>query len=358
MEAVGVDTESDSFFHYFEKVCLLQISAPDGRVGLVDPLAVRDLSALGPLMADPKVTKIFHAADNDVALLKRDYGFSFSGMFDTHVAARLCGRLELGLEKLLERELGVRLPKSLQRCDWSRRPLTPEQEHYAAEDVRHLFVLRDRLCDALRAAGREAWAVEESEALGELGPAAHREGADFRKAKGAQTLSTRQLAALRELFRARDEWARRADLPLFKLVGDEALVELAVRCPKDVGAIGRVRGLSERLAIRRGPEIVEAVRRAEAVTEEELRPPPRPQRVRMKPEACRRIDKLKRWRSAAAPAAGLDPGVLLPQRVIEKIAIDPPASLEALAALPGVRRWRASAFGPEILAALSSPRRA
>lgn len=352
--ALSVDTESDGFYHYFEKICLVQLADPSGQVALVDPLAVRDLSALAPLMTDPAVEKVMHSAENDIALLKRDFQFEFASVFDTHVAARLCGRMELGLDKLYERELGVTHFKTLQRCDWSRRPLSAAQEHYASEDVRHLVALRDRLRGELRALGREAWAAEECDALRATATALHREPPDFMKAKGAFDLSPRDLAVLRELFALRDEWSRKADLPPFMVANDEALVTVALRRPADQRSLARVPRLPARLKDRRAADVLAAVRRGEAVPEKDLPRRTRNPRLRMAWEASARVDRLKAWRAQAAAKAALDPGVLLPQRLIERIAIDAPADEAALAAVPGIRRWRVDAFGGEILSAAVS----
>lgn len=305
-------------------------------------------------MADPKMEKVLHGADNDIMLLKRDFKFEFVSVFDTQVAARFAGRLELGLQAVLEKEFGVRLSKSLQRCDWSRRPLTPPQEKYAAEDVAHLVALRDRLLPELRARGREAWAREEGEALGRLAPAPVREPSDFLRAKGAFELDGRALAVLRELFALRDEWARNADLPLFKIVGDEPLVDLAQARPHDAHGLSKIRGLSSYIKGRRAPDILGAIRRGEAVPEKDL--PTRTWTSRPKPVAgySKRVDRMKAWRVDAAKKAELEPGVLLPQRLIERIAIDRPADMAALAAIPDIRRWRADNFGAEILEAAKS----
>lgn len=350
--ALALDTESDSFFHYFEKVCLLQIADDRGRAFLVDPLQLKDLSALAPLMADPRIEKLLHGADNDIALLKRDFKFEFASVFDTQVGARFAGRTELGLQAVLETEFGVKLSKSLQRCDWSRRPLSRPQELYAAEDVSHLVALRDRLLPDLRARGRESWAREEGEALARLAPAPVREPSDFLKAKGAGELDGRALAVLRELFALRDEWARRADLPLFKIVGDEPLLALAQRKPTDARALGQIRGLSSHLKGRYAPDLLGAIRRGVAVAEDQL--PTRTWTHRPKPVAgySKRVDRIKAWRVDAAKRVGLEPGVLLPQRLIERISIDHPSDLAALQAIPDIRRWRADNFGPEILAAV------
>src|SRR6266571_1837177 len=166
--AVAVDTEADSLHHYPGKLCLLQIADDAGRAHLVDPLALPTLAPLGPLFADPRIVKVFHASDNDLAYLKRLYGFTVVSLFDTGVAARFLGAKALGLDGLLREYLGVEPVKSRQKDDWSRRPLTAEQEAYALDDVLHLLALRARLLDELRAKDRDAWVEEECAALAAL----------------------------------------------------------------------------------------------------------------------------------------------------------------------------------------------
>jgi ribonuclease D len=302
-------------------------------------------------MADPGIEKILHAAENDVALLKRDFGFAFASVFDTELAARLCGRAKSGLDSLLEAEMGIRHSKELQRSDWSRRPLSPPQERYAADDVRHLATLRDRLREELRAKGREAWLLEEGTAVAAAPPAPVREPADFFRLKGAWELSPRDLAVLRELTRMREEWAQRLDRPLFKVCGDGPLVEIAVRKPRDQAGLGAIKGMPRGLVERRSREILDAVRKAEGIADSELPVRERTRGPRMKWEASRRVDRLKAWRLEAAARLGLDPGLLLPQRLIERIAIDAPADLAALEAVPEIRRWRIEALGAELLGA-------
>src|SRR5713101_2683488 len=154
---LAIDTEADSLHHYPGKLCLVQIADDAGRAHLVDPLALPTLAPLGPLFADPRIVKVFHAADNDLAYLKRLYGFTVVSLFDTAVAARLLGASALGLDGLLRDYLGIEPGKSRQKDDWSRRPLTPEQEAYALNDVLHLGALRSRLLEELAARGRAAW---------------------------------------------------------------------------------------------------------------------------------------------------------------------------------------------------------
>src|SRR5512136_1599755 len=165
--AIGLDTESDSLYHHFEKVCLVQLATDRGESFLVDSLSVRDLSPLAPALADPALVKVLHGADYDVTTLKRDFGFSFASLFDTMIAARLLGKSEIGLAAVARDELGVTLTKASQKDDWSRRPLTPRQEAYALTDVEHLVVLRQRLEEKLSALGRLGWLREECAAVAE-----------------------------------------------------------------------------------------------------------------------------------------------------------------------------------------------
>src|SRR5262245_12966508 len=113
---IAVDTEADSLYHYFEKVCLLQISTPADPF-ILDPFALTDLGRLAPVMADPGIEKVFHAAGYDLYSLRRDYGFEFRNLYDTHVAAQLAGHEQLGLDSLLEKLLGIAHSKGRQRDD-------------------------------------------------------------------------------------------------------------------------------------------------------------------------------------------------------------------------------------------------
>ena len=124
---VAVDTESDSLFVYYEKVCLIQISA-DGQSYVIDPLETGDLSELNDIFSSPEILKIFHAAEYDLMCLKRDFGFEFENLFDTMIAARMLGRKEIGLGPLLENEFGIHLDKRYQKANWGVRPLLPREQ--------------------------------------------------------------------------------------------------------------------------------------------------------------------------------------------------------------------------------------
>jgi ribonuclease D len=142
-ERIGLDTESNGFHAYFEKVCLLQIATP-GADWAVDALEL-PLAPLLPLLADPRREVILHAAEYDVLGMKRDHGLTFGRIFDTHAAAKTLGIEKVGLHNLLADQLAVQLTLDEQRSDWGRRPLSPEQLEYAFADVQYLSPLRDKL---------------------------------------------------------------------------------------------------------------------------------------------------------------------------------------------------------------------
>ncbi len=170
---IALDTESDSLYRYQPRVCLIQIStlaSPDvdpAQVDenevvdyLVDPLRLEDISPLGMLLADPAIEVLMHAAENDILELSRDFGFMFQHVFDTQLAARILGWPRVGLAAILEEKFGVISDKRMQRTDWGKRPLTPQQITYAQMDTHFLPTLRMLLIQQLQAVGREEEAQE------------------------------------------------------------------------------------------------------------------------------------------------------------------------------------------------------
>ena len=346
--AVALDTESDSLHHHREKVCLVQIGVEEGG-WLVDPLAARDLSPLGPLLADPAVVKVLHGADYDVTTLKRDFGFTFANMFDTMIASRVLGRPEIGLQALLRTEFGIALAKDSQKDDWSRRPLTPTQEAYALADVAHLIPLHDRLVAALEELGRLEWVREECAAVAALEPARRgRDAEAWQKVKGARRLSRRQQAVLQAVFAWRDAIADRTDVPAFKIVSSETLMDLAERHPATVEELRAMKGLSPRVH-REAGALLEVIARAWALPEDSWPQMPVAPRPVVSEATRRRIDALRTWRTAEAKRLALDVSVVLPQRLLERVAEAAPRSRSDLEAVEGLRRWRRDTFGEALV---------
>jgi ribonuclease D len=342
-DPVALDTEADSFHHYFEKVCLLQL-ARNGAAWLVDPLAGLDLGPLFARLSDRRL--LLHGADYDLRLLSRGYAFRPREIFDTMLAAQLLGQKEIGLAALLSAQLGLSLDKSSQRADWSRRPLSPTLVTYAAADVLHLHALVALLEADLAARGRLEWHAEECARLlaQDLSPAPEDPETDWR-IKGSNGLSSRERAFLRELWRAREERARALDLPPFRVLHNEALLALSRRAAageRDLAALFP-RPVPPAFAARlRG-----ALAAAEALSPSGWPPPRRGEPVRPEPALERAVNALKARRDAVALRLGLDPGVLASRAALVDVARAELAAgrrlpAEDLTAATGLSRWKAA----------------
>jgi ribonuclease D len=351
---LAVDTEAASFHRSNDRVYLLQISSRD-ETAIVDPLAVGSLTPLAEVLADPAVEIVFHDADYDLRLLDREYGYRATNLFDTRVAAQLLNEPGVGLAALLEKYLGVRLDKRFQRADWSARPLSPPMLEYAASDTRHLPELRDILRVQLEARGRLSWAEEEFALLDGIRWSPPDGEPGYLRLKGAKALKGRELAILRELFAWREGIAQQSDRATFRILNNEPMLTMAKQPPADMAALKAIPGIGGEQAERRGREILAAVKRGLEVAERDL---PRVERAPRKPfdqafEA--RLERLKAARNRLAGELDLAPGVLCPNGTLEAIARSNPTTLEALGALPELRRWQLREIGEQLLAAAREP---
>ena len=347
---LAIDTESNSLHAYQERVCLIQVSTTDGDY-LIDPLGAADARSLGPLFASPAIEKVFHGAEYDVACLKRDFDFQIANLFDTRLALRTLGMQPSGLADVLAQEFGVTLDKRFQRADWAKRPLPAAQLEYARYDTHYLLPLRDRLAEALYLAGRWEEAREACTHLAcTVHPSANGNPEGFWGLTNARKLEPRQAAALRELFAWRDQTARQLDRPPFKVVGNEALLNLARLQPSDSEGLQHVPGLVPRLADRYAQPILAALERGRDTP---LPHPPSAEPV--DPAILGRYDQLRRWRKAAAAERGVESDIVVPREVLWDIARAAPRSLAALQPLMDCLPWRFQAYGPALLHALWGP---
>ncbi len=348
--AIAVDLEADSMHCYQEKVCLLQFSSAE-KTWLVDPLAGPDLSSLKPLLADPNVRKIFHAADYDIRCLHRDFGIEIRGLFDTMVSSQFLGEEKIGLADLLGKYFGVELDKKYQRADWAVRPLSEGMIRYAAEDTRHLHRLSAILEGRLADKGRLEWVAEEFAIL-EGARFQDQHGPMFLRAKGAAVLDRRALAVLEELLQWRDREAKRRDCPPFKVVGNKSFLEIARIQPRALQGLVGIEGISARMVERYGRDLLAAVEAGTSLPEKDLPAfPPRERRVR-DPEADKRLSALKEWRTAKAAELEMDPGIVVNNAVLEEVARRLPKSAAELDGIAGMKRWQRGVLGDGILAEL------
>lgn len=350
-QTIAVDLEADSMHNYQEKICLLQFSTPDQTV-LIDPLAGAGLESLKPVLANPRIRKIFHAADYDIRCLARDFAIEIRGLFDTMSCCQFLGEERFGLADILRKYFSVELDKQYQRADWSRRPLSAEMVRYAAEDTRHLHQLAEQLEQRLREKGRLTW-VQEEFALLEQVRFADQQKTALLRFKGAARLNPRQLAVLEAVLNWRDREARRRDCPLFKVLGNKVLLDLAMAAPQSRKQLDRVEGFPSRLRQRYGERILEHIGAALKLPEAELPVYPRAERKEKDPACEQRLKTLKKWRQAKAKQLELDPGVLINNATLELLAERRPRTEEELAAMPELKNWQQQELGPGILETLN-----
>ncbi|MBW2294302.1 MAG: ribonuclease D [Deltaproteobacteria bacterium] len=326
---IAVDTEADSFYHYFDKTCLVQIGTKKHSY-LIDTLAFdgpEPMAVLAPIFASAEIQVIFHAAEYDIFVLKRDYGYVFANVFDTMVSAQLLGYKAIGLAALIEHHFGVKVPKDEQRSDWSRRPLTDRQLNYAVGDVLYLARLTKKVRAELKSAGRLSWAQEEFDTLCQREwPNRKFDKQGYFRIKGARKVDPKSLSVLKELFLMRDARAREIDRPPFKVLGNRTLLEIAAAKPGRARQLKNIKGITDLLVRRMGDEILAAVEKGRGVEH-----PPIPKntgngRRRMDRKTERRVDALKKWRAKRSQELTLDPGVLCPNASLEAIAWRSPKS--------------------------------
>ncbi|MCK9363125.1 MAG: ribonuclease D [Syntrophales bacterium] len=226
-DIVAVDTEYDSFRYFFDKLCLLQVQT-GAETWLIDQMAGLDMAFLGKVLDNPDVLKIFHAGDNDIRILKRDYSFSFRNIFDTHRAASLLGVRQLALSRLLESYLGVTLEKKMQRSRWDLRPLSIDQLNYAALDTVYLPPLYLKLKAELGEKGLEREAERVFAGVTEVvWRPRDIDQSGHRKLPGYRQLTPAQKERLRLLYSWRFDKAQKTDRACFMLLSDQQLVSLA-----------------------------------------------------------------------------------------------------------------------------------
>ena len=352
---IAVDTESNSLYAYYEKVCLIQFSTAQTDY-LVDPLAVEDLSPLRRIFANPKIEKIFHASEYDLICLRRDYGFQFANLFDTMLAASLLGRDEVGLGAILGSEFGIQIDKHYQRANWGQRPLPPHLLAYARLDTHYLIPLRNRLKEDLERTDRWPLAEEDfkrlclvSNRLAENGTVRNAEIANGNcwRIKGARDLDPQQAAVLQELNNYRDQTARGRDLPVFKVIGDATLLAIATACPASLPELKQIKGMTDNQVRRHGRALLEAVHRGLKAR------PIRPKRnQRPDDQYLSRLEALRQWRKATAQEIEVKSDMVLPRDIMQELAAEAPQTRKALRAIMRETPWRYKHFGEQILKVL------
>jgi len=347
---IAVDTESNSLHAYREQTCLIQLSTPDEDI-LIDPLSMDDITVLGEVFADPKIEKVFHAAEYDLICLKRDFDFDVRAIFDTMAAARVCGYRRVGLTALLKVLLGITHTKTHQTDDWAQRPLPWSHLQYAQMDTRFLLPLRDILHQELLAADRLEEAQEyfaDVTAFEVKSQEFDPEG--FWDLCRADALTAQQMAVLRELYILRDELARIYDYPAHKLTGNKALLTIARQLPRQRRELYGIHSLPAWLVRRSGDEIIEAVAHGR-ISRLPLRPP------RQEPPPLAVVERYKalhKWRRKMGLSRGVSSEVIISKQTLWELARRQPATVAELAGIRGIGPWRRKTYGAALVAIVNS----
>lgn len=338
---LAVDTESNSLFAYHEQVCLIQISTSSADY-LIDGLNEMDLSMLAGIFADDSIEKIFHAAEYDIMCLKRDFGYTFSNLFDTMQAARILGYEKIGLSNLLEEIFGIDQGKSFQKGNWGKRPLPPGMLEYARLDTHFLFKLRDYLHKQLVEKDLLELAEEDFRRLCNILPN-HKDNPMYTQISGYHHLDPQQLRVLEELSLYRDKQAQNFNRPLFKVISNSALLSAAQSCPQSISELQTIKGFSPKLIKRHSKGLLAAIKQGMNLPPIQLKQHKRPSQAYIN-----RLEALKEWRKKAALKMGVQSDIVLPRDILEDIAGKKPADLDTLCTLMKEVPWRFKHFGAQI----------
>ncbi|MCV6585757.1 MAG: ribonuclease D [Marinibacterium sp.] len=342
---VTVDTEFLRERTYYSKLCLVQLAVPDDgddAAVLVDPLADGlSLEPLYDLFRDESVVKVFHAARQDLEIFWFDANVFPTPLFDTQVAAMVCGFGEqVGYETLVKKIVKASLDKSSRFTDWSRRPLSEAQKTYALADVTHLRRIYEFLAAELAKTGRTRWVAEELQTL--TNPATYEvEPREAWRRVRTRTNSPKFLAIVRELAAFRETHAQQANIPRNRVYKDDALIELASTKPRSLQDLGRSRLLvreARKGAIADG--ILDAVTRGLDCAPGDM---PKPDTSREKLQVNPALaDLLRVLLKAKTESAGVAAKLIAPSADLDAIA----AGLRDVPALSG---WRREVFGDDAL---------
>lgn len=292
---ITVDTEFLRDRTYYARLCLIQVSGPDKKAVAIDPLSSDeelDLSPLIELFDNPNILKVFHAARQDLEILLQLTGKMVHPLFDTQVAAMVCGYGEqIGYEALVADITKQRMDKSSQFTDWARRPLSAKQMTYALNDVIYLVDIYEHLSKKLERERRSDWVKEEMEIL--TNPKTYElEPRDAWRRLKLRSAKPRDLAVLRELCAWREFEAQRKDVPRSRILRDETLMDLGFQRPQSEAEMTRIRGITPDMAQGRlGKALMDVIAKGISVPEDEA--PKLEARVSISPRLAQIVEMLK-----------------------------------------------------------------
>ncbi|MCB9947856.1 MAG: ribonuclease D [Rhodospirillaceae bacterium] len=340
---LAIDTEFMRESTYWPILCVAQVAGPD-EAAAIDALADGlDLTPLFELLLDPRHLKVFHSGRQDIEIIFNRTGRLPLPVFDTQLAAMVCGFGEsVAYETLVNRLAGKRLDKSSRFTDWAHRPLSERQLRYALDDVIHLRTVYEALAAKLAESGRESWLEEELADLTAQETYTQPPDAAWRRLRTRST-DCRFLAVLREVAAWRELEAQRRNVPRGRVLRDDAIMEIAAHAPKTVEDLARTRGLGRSTAEgRHGAAILEAVQRGRALPADQMPVPP--SRPNLPPGLGPKVDLLRVLLKMCCEDAGVAQKLVASGDDLELIAADDDADVRSLSG------WRRAVFGEQALA--------
>jgi ribonuclease D len=342
-EFITVDTEFLRETTYYPKLCLIQVAGAHSNA-LIDPLAADlDLAPFFDLMADARIMKVFHAARQDVEIILRLTSKVPTPIFDTQIAAMVCGfGDQVGYEAIARKIAGASIDKSSQFTDWSRRPLTQKQIAYAISDVTHLRVIYQSLKDEISRENRGSWLESELADLADESTYVVEPEETWRRIK-ARIQTRKQQAALMEVSAWREREAQRKDVPRGRILKDEAIGEIAIQVPQSRADLAQLRLLPRNMAESQvGAGILESIEKA-LKRDPSTIPLPRSKQEPMPPAAESLVEILKLALKIISQNEQVAPKLLANSSDIEAFALDETADVSFL------QGWRRKAFGEAAL---------
>lgn len=261
---LGVDTESDGFYSYFDKVCLVQISTPEQDI-IIDTLAIDNLNPLRELLESPDIEKTFHSSNNDLLSLQRNYGYRVRNVFDTALAWQMLGHKHCGLAYVLDQELQVKLfnKSQFQRCNWAKRPLSSDQLRYARLDTHYLIPLRHRLNRQLSFNGLRDKTQQKFQKLEELTFKPKKPNPQaYLKIRDARELDLLGKFILKTIYHFRERLARRQNFSPFRILTNQSMLHMARNNPHNLQDLLCTPGLSKRFKDHQAGPLLTIIRRA------------------------------------------------------------------------------------------------
>jgi ribonuclease D len=337
---IALDTEFMREKTYRAELCLFQLAAAGDAV-CIDPLALQDLAPLVPVLTGAATVKVMHAARQDLEVLLPAVGL-VQPVFDTQIAAALAGfPAQVGYAELARRLLGVELDKAHTRTDWTRRPLSAEQQEYALDDVRHLLALRASLLETLAAKGRVTWLEEDLAALANADALRVEPDEAWKKVKGLPALDEARQRLAQAVAAWRERRAIERNRPRGWILDDLSLREIVLRLPRSAQALASLPEMPESVVRKCGEELLALVHEAGIADP----PPPLPRRERPDPAQLATVKRLAEIASATAAELEIGAEVLATRRELERLA----AGRQDVNLLRG---WRAEVIGKKLLSAL------